>query len=156
MSGKADFTASCVLGPGGLHWLKSEGDGRTPIGFFKALKVYYRPDRGARPVTGLPITRITPDLGWCDEPKDRNYNKQIELPYPASHEELWRKDHLYDLMVVLDINIHPRKRGRGSAIFFHLKHLDDKPSAGCITVTPNVMQRFLAVADNETYFWIRR
>ena len=49
------------------------------------------------------------------------------LPYPASHERLWRDDHLYDILVVLDWNLmNPRPYG-GSAIFFHLASPDFSP-----------------------------
>ena len=42
------------------------------------------------------------------------------MPYAASHERMLRADDLYDACIVLDWNIGPRRRGRGSAIFFHL------------------------------------
>ena len=50
----------------------------------------------------------------------RNYNRLVKLPYAASHEELWRDDHLYDLVVVLGFNDDPVVPGKGSAIFLHL------------------------------------
>ena len=50
--------------------------------------------------------------GWCDDPGDRNYNRPVSLPYRASHEELWRNDHLYDVVVVLAHNDRPRVSGR--------------------------------------------
>ena len=64
--------------------------------------------------------RLEKDNGWCDAPGDANYNRPVRHPYPASTESLWRDDHLYDLIVVLDCNIHPRIKGRGSAIFLHV------------------------------------
>lgn len=150
------LTSRCALGRNGITSRKREGDGATPIGTFNALKVYYRADRIARPITRLPIEKITKKHGWCDESNDRNYNKIIELPYPKSHEVLSREDHLYDLMVVLDYNISTRKRGAGSAIFFHLAHHDYRPTEGCIAVNEKVMRRFLLMADSTTKFLVMR
>ena len=43
-------------------------------------------------------------------------------------------DDLYDACIVLDWNIRPRRRGRGSAIFFHLARPDFTPTQGCVAV----------------------
>ena len=45
---------------------------------------------------------------------------------------MWRADHLYDLVVVLNHNRVPRVRGAGSAIFMHVAERDFAPTAGCI------------------------
>ena len=110
---------ACALGRSGRSARKREGDGATPLGRFAILAVLYRPDR-RRPQTGLPVRRIGPADGWCDAPSDRNYNRAVRLPYPASHERLWRNDRLYDIVLVLDHNTRPRVRGAGSAIFMHV------------------------------------
>ena len=81
-----------------------------------------------------------PDDGWCDDPGDRNYNRPVRLPYPASHEAMWRDDHLYDVVVVLGHNDGPRRRGVGSAIFFHLADPRRRPTAGCIAVSRKDMR----------------
>ncbi|MBB4305204.1 L,D-peptidoglycan transpeptidase YkuD (ErfK/YbiS/YcfS/YnhG family) [Rhodobium orientis] len=145
----AGLTAPCALGRGGIKRLKSEGDGATPAGAFRLLSVFYRPDRGARPQTLLPLMALRPDLGWCDDPTDRNYNRPVRLPYPASHEVLWRGDRLYDIVVVLDINIRPRRRGAGSALFFHIAKPDFPPTEGCVAVAPETMRRVLEMAGGN-------
>ena len=43
-------------------------------------------------------------------PADRNYNRPVRLPYPASHEALYRDDALYDLLVVLSVEDQERLR----------------------------------------------
>ncbi|WP_291749486.1 L,D-transpeptidase family protein [Bauldia sp.] len=149
------LTVPCALGRGGIATRKREGDGVTPAGRFALLSVFFRPDRLRRPVTLLPVAPIRPDSGWCDDPADRRYNRPVRLPYPASHEELWRRDHLYDLVVVLDYNfLHPR-RGAGSAIFFHLAAPGFRPTAGCVAVTEQAMQRILAHCGPGTGMDIR-
>ncbi len=136
----------CVLGRGGRRARKREGDGATPVGIWPMREARYRNDRIARPVTRLPVSPISPHDGWCDDPRDRNYNRPVRLPYPAGHERLWRDDHLYDLVVVLGYNDGPRIRGRGSAIFMHLAAPDFAPTAGCIALREADLRKLLAVA----------
>ncbi|WP_088345633.1 MULTISPECIES: L,D-transpeptidase family protein [Rhodomicrobium] len=133
----------CALGRGGRGAKSGEGDGVTPRGRWSIRHVFYRPDRVARPNTALPVSPLTPDMGWCDAPGDANYNRLVRLPYPASHERMWREDRLYDLVVVLGFNDSPRAQGRGSAIFLHLAHDDYRPTEGCIAVSREAMVRVL-------------
>ncbi len=134
----------CALGRTGRRTLKREGDGATPIGSFRPLCVFYRADRVARPGTRLPVHRLRRDDGWCDAPADANYNRHVRHPYAASAEEMWRTDHLYDLVVVIDHNQRPRVRGGGSAVFLHLARPDFAPTAGCVALARADMLRLLA------------
>jgi len=120
------------LGSGGRRARKREGDGATPIGIWPIRCVLYRPDRIARPRTAIPVARIRRSDGWCDAAGDRNYNRPVRLPYPASAEQMWRDDGLYDIVVVLGHNDRPRVAGGGSAIFMHLMRPDGAPTAGCV------------------------
>ncbi|HEY5346811.1 MAG TPA: hypothetical protein VIJ72_01360, partial [Rhizomicrobium sp.] len=72
--------------------------------------------------------------GWCDAPGDPSYNRPVRLPYPASAEQLWREDHVYDIIVVLGFNDDPVIAGKGSAIFLHLAKPDYAPTAGCVAL----------------------
>lgn len=133
-----------ALGRSGRRVTKREGDGATPVGRWRLLRVLYRPDRVPRPRTGLPVRPITPADGWCDAPGDRNYNRPVRLPYPASAERLWRDDRLYDLVVVLDHNQRPRVQGAGSAIFMHVARPGLQPTEGCIALERTHLLRLLA------------
>ncbi|HVZ13264.1 MAG TPA: L,D-transpeptidase family protein, partial [Bauldia sp.] len=86
--------AACAIGRSGKSANKREGDGATPVGAFRLRAVLYRPDRGARPRTALPVTAITPNSGWCDDPGHPAYNRPVTLPFAAGHERLWRNDRL--------------------------------------------------------------
>jgi L,D-peptidoglycan transpeptidase YkuD (ErfK/YbiS/YcfS/YnhG family) len=81
--------------------------------------------------------------GWCDASADRNYNRPVRHPYPASAERLWRADGLYDIVVVLDCNDRPRVRGRGSAIFMHVAKPGYAPTEGCIALAQAHLLRLL-------------
>lgn len=133
----------CALGRGTSR-LKREGDGATPAGAWRLERVIYRADRVQRPVTGLPVLRMRAADGWCDAPADRNYNRPVCHPYPASAEKLWRADHLYDVVVVLSHNRRPRVRNHGSAIFMHVARPGYAPTEGCIALERRHLLRLLA------------
>jgi L,D-peptidoglycan transpeptidase YkuD (ErfK/YbiS/YcfS/YnhG family) len=140
----------CLLGRSGITRRKREGDGATPAGRWGMLEFLERRDR-QRPVTSILKRRaIKPQDGWCDAASDRNYNRAVTLPYPASHEQLMRKDEAYDTVVILDCNIWPRKRGGGSAIFFHLTRAGVFHTEGCIAVSAKHMRQILAMCGPHT------
>jgi L,D-peptidoglycan transpeptidase YkuD (ErfK/YbiS/YcfS/YnhG family) len=133
----------CALGRSGITHNKREGDGGTPAGRYRLLDIRYRADRIARPSTSLPLRATRASDGWCDAVGDRNYNRPVRRPYPASSETMWRDDPLYDVVVILDWNISRRSQGRGSAIFFHLARPGFTPTEGCVAVRLPDMRRIL-------------
>jgi L,D-peptidoglycan transpeptidase YkuD (ErfK/YbiS/YcfS/YnhG family) len=133
----------CALGRGGVRRGKREGDGRSPAGRLAVLGGFYRADRLRRPRTLLALRPIRPDDGWCDDPRDRRYNRPVRRPYPASHEAMWRDDDLYDVVLDLAWNRGPIVRGRGSAIFLHLARGDFAPTAGCVAIPRSAVRRLL-------------
>lgn len=124
----------CALGKGGITSNKMEGDGATPIGIFALRALYVRPDRMGSVASSLPQTALRPEMGWCDDPDDRNYNLPVSLPYEARHEKLWRDDSLYDLIVPMGYNDDPVVAGRGSCIFMHVAKEGYLPTAGCVAL----------------------
>jgi L,D-peptidoglycan transpeptidase YkuD (ErfK/YbiS/YcfS/YnhG family) len=134
----------CAIGRTGITRMKREGDGASPAGRLRILRGFYRPDRFAtRPKSGVDLAAMRPSDGWSDDPRDPAYNRLIRRPYPRSHEAMWRGDGLYDLVLVLDWNIAPRVRGRGSAIFLHLAQADFAGTAGCVAVRRRDLLRLL-------------
>ena len=139
---------ACALGKGGIALDKSEGDGATPTGVFSLRRVLYRADRIEPPQTLLNIQKITKTDGWCDDPSHPNYNRPIQLPFAASHEELWRDDHIYDIIVILGHNDNPPVPEKGSAVFFHLARENFEPTQGCVAVTLECMLEILKTAES--------
>ena len=129
----------CAVGRKGVAppGAKQEGDGMTPSGEYAFRELLYRPDKVD--AKGLPEVwkprALQKTDGWCDEAKDPNYNRLVTLPYAPSHEELWREDDLYDLIVPLGYNDDPVVPGKGSAIFFHVARPGYAPTAGCVAVS---------------------
>lgn len=146
----------CALGIGGRRVAKREGDGATPVGRLALLMLLYRGDRVLRPSTGLPSRTIARADGWCDASGDRNYNRLVRHPYPASAEALWREDTLYDMVVVLDHNRCPRRRGGGSAIFMHVARAGYLPTAGCIALSAGDLRKVLARVSAATPIAVAR
>ena len=133
----------CAIGRNGVTWHKREGDGRTPAGTFGLLDGYFRADRQQRVQSPALMRAIKRCDGWCDDPQNGQYNRKVTLPFAASHEELSRKDRVYDIIVVMDHNQNPRIKGLGSAIFFHLANSSLGGTAGCVAIDLPAMRRLL-------------
>jgi L,D-peptidoglycan transpeptidase YkuD (ErfK/YbiS/YcfS/YnhG family) len=139
-----DTSYRAAIGRNGIVTDKREGDGASPAGIWPLRRVMYRADRLLRPETNLPLSVIQPDDGWCDAPGDDAYNTAVKLPYPASHEELWREDRLYDVVAVIGYNDDPVVPGRGSAIFLHVATPDYARTAGCVALALDDLLNVLA------------
>lgn len=146
----------CAIGRSGIRASKREGDGASPIGRHALLDVLYRADQVPRPRTGLRVRPLRRSDGWCDGALDRNYNRPVRLPYAASHEELWRSDRLYDIVVVVDYNVKRRSRNLGSAIFMHVADPDYGPTAGCVALKLGHLQQVLAMLPRNASIAIGR
>jgi L,D-peptidoglycan transpeptidase YkuD (ErfK/YbiS/YcfS/YnhG family) len=143
IAGRASFP--CALGRSGIvaAGMKREGDGGTPRAVMKLRRIFYRADHIPRPRSLLPTQPITRFDAWCDDTLDRRYNRLIRRPEGEHEERLRRADHLYDIIVELGWNDKPVRRGRGSAIFWHLARTGLSPTAGCVAVTGDVFARIL-------------
>lgn len=153
--GQARFGNSvfaCALGKAGVTVDKREGDLKTPVGAWPVLEVFYRPDRLLPPVTRLPCRALSPQDGWCDDPASPEYNRLVRLPFAASHEKLWRDDHLYDLILVLGYNDAPPVPGRGSAIFAHVRRDDGTGTEGCVAFALTDLLSIVAGLTPESRF----
>jgi L,D-peptidoglycan transpeptidase YkuD (ErfK/YbiS/YcfS/YnhG family) len=144
----------CAIGRSGVSHLKREGDGATPAGRLRLLSLYVRPDRIVGPHAGVPVRAMRRNDGWCEDPRHGRYNCPIRLPSAAGHETMWRDDRLYDIVGVLDWNMSPRIRGRGSAIFLHLCREKFGPTAGCIALRRGDLMRLLAAAGRRPEFLV--
>lgn len=152
-----NFSYSCASGKGGRCPAneKTEGDGASPIGSWRLKRVFFRADKISKPKTRLPTRVIDPDDGWCDAPEDPSYNRLVKRPYPASHEAMWRADHVYDVVVEIAHNDSPPIPDRGSAIFMHVAHSDYRATEGCIALALSDLLKILETADTETELDIR-
>ena len=145
----------CAIGRAGIRQDKREGDRATPFGAFRLLGGFFRPDRVLRKAWISPMRPVRPSDGWCDDPQSALYNRRVALPCRERHEKLWRPDRLYDLVIILDYNIHPRRKNRGSAIFLHCVGPDYAPTGGCIALRLDDLRRLLPRLAHKAVLTVR-
>ena len=145
-----NYKIKCAIGENGLTKNKREGDLKTPFGIFKLKKIYYRKDRIKFFKSHLKKSNIKKNIGWCDDPSSEYYNKEIKFPFNGSAEKLWRKDNIYDLIIVLDYNFNPIIKNKGSAIFLHICKKNYAPTKGCIAINKRNMINLITNIKNNT------
>src|SRR5262249_8929867 len=144
-----------VLGRGGIRANKFEGDGATPRGRFRPIRLWWRADRQAHPRTLLAARRITPDLTRVAGTPAPRHKRPFRRAPRDGGDRLWRTDHLYDFIVEIDHNTRPRVAGRGSAVFLHVARPNRSPTAGCVALAANNLRRLLAILSQKTRRAIR-
>ena len=144
------FKFRCALGKGGIKQKEREGDFITPKGKFKLIKIYYRSDRIKKINSTLKKIKIKKNMGWCDDVSSNYYNKQIKISKKIGHEKLHRKDNLYDIIVVLNYNLNPIIKGKGSAIFLHVAKKNYNKTQGCIALKKNELLHLVSKIKKNT------
>src|SRR3984957_15909646 len=144
-----------ALGRAGIRANKREGDGGTPRGRFRPVRLWWRADRLPRPRTLLPVRRIGPDDAWCEDPHDRRYNHPFRRSANEPGDRLRRTDSLYDMIVEIDHNTRPRVAGRGSAVFIHVARPGFAPTAGCVALRAEDLKMLLGRMNSKTRILIQ-
>jgi L,D-peptidoglycan transpeptidase YkuD (ErfK/YbiS/YcfS/YnhG family) len=152
----AGFLAAPVaLGRAGIKADKREGDGGTPRGRFRPLRLWWRADRLPQPRTLLPARRIGPHDAWCEDPRDRRYNHAFRRSANEPGDRLRRGDDLYDMVIEIDHNTRPRVAGRGSAVFIHVARPRFAPTAGCVALRSRDLKMLLGRINSKTRILIQ-
>ena len=89
-------------------------------------------------------------MGWCNDPKSSHYNKLIELPFIYKHEKLFKKENTYDIILILDYNMNPIVKNKGSAIFIHVAKNNFKKTEGCIAIKKVKLLKLIKVISPNT------
>ena len=144
------YKLRCSIGKRGISNKKREGDKKTPKGEFKLKYILYRKDRIINLKTSLKKIAKKKNMGWCDDPKSTNYNKIINQPSKSSFEKLWRKDNVYDIIIVIDYNLNPVFKNKGSAIFLHIAKRKYQPTKGCIAVNKRNIKLIASKINRKT------
>ena len=145
-----NFKIKCAIGKNGVTKNKHEGDLKTPKGIFKLKKVFYRRDRIKFLKSSIKKHYIKKNIGWCDDPNSKYYNREIKFPFKDSAEKLWRKDNIYNLLIVLNYNFNPVIKNKGSAIFLHMCENNYSPTKGCIAIKKKDMMNLILNIKNNT------
>ena len=146
-----EFKFKCSVGKKGISKNKKEGDLKTPAGIFELGKIYYRPDRIEKPLSKLQTTTIKKNMGWCDDPKSKYYNKLIKIKknFKINHEKLYRKDNKYDIFILIKHNYKKVIKNQGSAIFLHLTK-NYLPTKGCVALSKKDFLILIKLINKKT------
>ncbi len=144
------YKVKCAIGKRGIGIKKKEGDKITPKGNFKIKCIYFRQDRVTKLKSGIKSKPIKKNMGWCDDPKSIKYNSLIKFPFKFSAERLYRADNIYDIILVLDYNINPVKKNKGSAIFIHVAKKNFSKTNGCIAINKKKLIKIVQILNKKS------
>ena len=65
--------------------------------------------------------------------------------------KLFLKNNTYDIIVVIDYNLNPIKKGKGSAIFLHVAKKNFNPTLGCIALSKKEIEVFTGKYYQKSY-----
>lgn len=148
-----------LFGKNGLAWgtglagqnepglRKKERDGRAPAGVFRLGDVYTY-DAQLPPGADYPFHTVTEADIWSDDPRSPNYNRHVVIdpknpPDNYSHEKMRSGDFAYHWLIDIRHNSDPPVPGNGSAIFFHTRRGETRPTAGCTTMARENLVRVI-------------
>ena len=137
------YKVKCALGKRGIGIKKREGDLITPTGRYKIKYILYREDRIKKIQSKLKKIPIEKNMGWCDDPNSKKYNKLISLPFNFKYEKLFKKENTYDIILVLNYNMNPIRKNKGSAIFIHVAKKNYKKTKGCVAIGKTQLLKLL-------------
>jgi L,D-peptidoglycan transpeptidase YkuD (ErfK/YbiS/YcfS/YnhG family) len=144
------YKIKCSIGKRGITVKKIEGDNKTPAGRFRFKSIFYRKDRVPKIKTSLQKIVITKKMGWCDDVNSNFYNKLIKFPFNKSAEKFWIKDNIYDVIIILNYNMNPILKNKGSAVFLHVARKNYTPTKGCIAISKKDMYFLISKINTKT------
>ena len=144
------YKIKCAIGKRGITSKKKEGDNKTPMGTFTFISIFYRKDRISKIKSKLKKNSIKKNMGWCDDISSKHYNKMIKFPFDLSAEKLWLKNNVYDVIIVINYNLKPIIKNKGSAIFLHIAKKNYAHTRGCVAITKKNMILLASKINNKT------
>ena len=89
-------------------------------------------------------------MGWCDDPLSKDYNKLIKYPFSYKSENLYKTNNIYDIILVLNFNMQPIKKNKGSAIFIHIAKSNFEPTEGCVAIKRVELKKLVNFITSKT------
>ena len=120
------------------------------MGRYKIKYILYRKDRVKKIRSKIKTIAIRKNMGWCDDPKSKNYNKLIKFPSSFSFEKLYKKENIYDIILVLNYNMGPIIKNKGSAIFIHVAKKNYKKTEGCVALKKIHLLKIINILKSNT------
>ena len=145
-----NYKVRCSIGKRGIGYKKKEGDLITPRGTYKVMQILCRKDRVRKIRSKFRIQAINKKMGWCNDPKSKDYNRLIYYPFKFSSEKLYKQENIYDVIFVLNYNYRPIKKNKGSAIFIHIAKKNYEKTAGCVAVRKKDIIKLAKLISSKT------
>ena len=145
-----NYKVKCALGKRGIGLKRREGDLITPKGTFKIKQIFYRYDRIKKLETSIKKYKINKKMGWCNDTNSKYYNKLVKYPFSFKSENLYRKDNIYDIILVLNYYMSPTKKKKGSAIFLHVSKNNYSDTEGCVAIRKKDLRKLLKKITKTT------
>ena len=145
-----NYKVKCALGKRGIAFKRKEGDFVTPKGKYKIKYILYRKDRVKKINSKIKKIAIKKNMGWCNDSKSKNYNRLIKLPSVYNFEKLFKNNNTYDILIVLDYNMNPTIKNKGSAIFIHVAKKNYKKTLGCIAISKISLLRIIQKLNKKS------
>ena len=142
-----ELETSGYVGAAGVSDKSFEGSWQTPKGLFPVGEAFYIHNK---PTTGLESFQITQNTYWVDDPNSAYYNQKVDLKNGVNMD--WNSaEHMIDIQnyeygFVINFNMSPIEKGKGSAIFFHIS---SSPTAGCVGTSQEMVLEYLKVLDKD-------
>jgi L,D-peptidoglycan transpeptidase YkuD (ErfK/YbiS/YcfS/YnhG family) len=124
---------------------KREGDRKSPTGIFPLGTAFgYAPSVKTR----MPYRQVTGDDFWVDDVNSEEYNQWVRgIPRATSYEKMKRQDDLYKYGIVIEYNMNPVVKGKGSAVFIHVWTGEGNPTLGCVAMPEERILQILGWLD---------
>ncbi len=145
-----EYKVKCAIGKRGINFKRKEGDLITPKGTFKIVCILFRKDRVKKFKTKIKKIHIHKGIGWCDDPLSKKYNKLVNYPFNYNSEKLYRADNIYDIILVLNYNMKPTIKNRGSAIFIHVAKKNFTSTKGCVAIMKKELKKLSSLVTKKT------
>ena len=145
-----NYKLRCAIGKRGISINKKEGDQKTPKGTFTFKSILYRKDKIHNMKTALKKRSIKKNMGWCDDSDSKFYNKLIRFPFKKKAEKLWLSERIYDLLIIINYNLKPAIKNKGSAIFLHIAKKNYAPTKGCVAINKKDLLFLIGKIDEKT------
>lgn len=164
---KVGSEVTVALGKNGMAWgrglhqvgsspEKKEGDAKAPAGVF-SLGTLWGYTNESPSVNGYPYRQATSRDYFVDDVKSADYNTWVSIPASqennpkvlwGSVEKMKRSDHLYEYGIVINHNMGPAEKGKGSAIFFHVWRTPGAATLGCTAMSKENLLELMRWLDN--------
>jgi L,D-peptidoglycan transpeptidase YkuD (ErfK/YbiS/YcfS/YnhG family) len=84
---------------------------------------------------------------WVEDPRSPSYNTfqrvgcGVKPPFSTSSDGMWEDPVAYPYLAVIEFNMRPAVRGRGSGIFLHA--MKNGPTNGCVSIEKTALRKAL-------------